>query len=70
MLGGSLTSWVLLNAMPSRRTSAFTPDMPWPVIDLGQGRCKLWVRIEIEAWQSDRGGLFRLEQYVDRHHHN
>jgi len=30
------------------------PDMPRPVIDLGQGRCKLWLRTEIEAWRIDR----------------
>lgn len=29
-------------------------DMPRPVIDLGQGRCKLWLRSEIEAWRTDR----------------
>jgi len=46
------------------------PDMPRPVIDLGQGRCKLWLRTEIQAWQSDRGGRLRLEEYADRHHHN
>ena len=28
--------------------------MPRPVIDLGQGRCKLWLRSEIETWRSDR----------------
>ena len=26
------------------------PDMPRPVINMGQGRCKLWLRAEIEAW--------------------
>lgn len=25
-------------------------DMPRPVVDLGEGRCKLWLRSEIEAW--------------------
>lgn len=30
------------------------PEMPRPVIDLGQGRCKLWSREEVEAWQSGR----------------
>jgi glutathione-regulated potassium-efflux system ancillary protein KefG len=30
------------------------PDMPRPVVDLGQGRCKLWLRSEIEAWRSER----------------
>ena len=26
------------------------PDMPRPVVDMGRGRCKLWLRSEIEAW--------------------
>ena len=26
-------------------------DMPRPVIDMGRGRCKLWQRSAIEAWQ-------------------
>ena len=26
------------------------PDMPRPVIDLGEGRVKLWLRPEIERW--------------------
>jgi predicted DNA-binding transcriptional regulator AlpA len=33
-------------------------DMPRPVVDLGQGRVKLWLRPEIEKWaaeQSARG---------------
>jgi predicted DNA-binding transcriptional regulator AlpA len=33
-------------------------DMPKPVIDLGRGRVKLWLRPEIEAWaaqQASRG---------------
>ena len=30
------------------------PDMPRPVIDLGQGRCKLWLGTEIEAWPTVR----------------
>jgi predicted DNA-binding transcriptional regulator AlpA len=28
------------------------PSMPRPVIDLGQGRCKLWLRSEVEDWRS------------------
>jgi len=31
------------------------PAMPRPVVDLGEGRCKLWLRIEIEAWDQARG---------------
>ena len=30
------------------------PDMPRPIIDLGQGRCKLWLRSELEQWHSQR----------------
>ena len=26
------------------------PDMPRPVVDLGPGRTKLWLRQEIECW--------------------
>jgi glutathione-regulated potassium-efflux system ancillary protein KefG len=26
------------------------PDMPRPVVDMGQGRCKLWLRSEIVTW--------------------
>lgn len=30
------------------------PDMPRPVVDLGQGRCKMWLKPEVEAWASGR----------------
>ncbi len=30
------------------------PEMPRPVVDLGEGRCKLWVRADIESWASSR----------------
>ena len=30
------------------------PAMPRPVVDLGKGRCKLWLRSEIERWRSER----------------
>lgn len=30
------------------------PEMPRPVVDLGSGRTKLWLRSDIEAW-SRRG---------------
>lgn len=26
------------------------PDMPRPVVDLGKGRCKMWLRSEVLAW--------------------
>lgn len=29
-------------------------DMPRPVIDMGQGRCKLWLRSEIETWSGQQ----------------
>jgi glutathione-regulated potassium-efflux system ancillary protein KefG len=28
------------------------PDMPRPVLDLGRGRVKLWLRPEMEKWAS------------------
>ncbi len=31
-------------------------DMPRPVIDLGPGRPRLWLRPEIEAWLTTRSG--------------
>ena len=30
------------------------PDMPRPVVDLGSGRCKLWLFSEISKWSSQR----------------
>jgi glutathione-regulated potassium-efflux system ancillary protein KefG len=30
------------------------PDMPRPVVDMGRGRCKLWLRSEIERWAVTR----------------
>jgi glutathione-regulated potassium-efflux system ancillary protein KefG len=30
------------------------PGMPRPVVDLGEGRCKLWLEREIRDWQSKR----------------
>lgn len=29
-------------------------DMPRPVVDLGAGRCKMWLRSEIIAWNRTR----------------
>jgi hypothetical protein len=26
------------------------PDMPRPVVDMGRGRCKLWLRSEMAGW--------------------
>lgn len=29
-------------------------DMPRPVIDLGSGRCKMWLRSEVADWNRSR----------------
>ena len=31
------------------------PDMPRPVVELGIGRVRLWLRAEIEAWAKRTG---------------
>lgn len=31
------------------------PDMPRPVVDLGTGRCKMWLRSEISQWAAETG---------------
>ncbi|MGH8923846.1 MAG: hypothetical protein ACRDWA_04270 [Acidimicrobiia bacterium] len=30
------------------------PDMPRPVVDLGEGRCKLWLATDIREWARSR----------------
>ena len=35
------------------------PDMPRPAVDLGEGRCKLWLRSEIEGWVRRRESIRR-----------
>jgi len=30
------------------------PDMPRPVVDLGRGRPRLWLRSQIEIWARER----------------
>ncbi len=30
------------------------PDMPRPVVELGEGRCKLWLMGEIRDWSAAR----------------
>ena len=30
-------------------------DMPRPVVDLGSGRCKMWLRSEIVRWAGKTG---------------
>ncbi len=32
------------------------PDFPSPVLNLGKGRCLLWLRSEVKAWQASRKG--------------
>lgn len=32
------------------------PDMPRPVLDLGRGRPRLWLRPVVEAWLERRAG--------------
>jgi len=34
-------------------------DFPPPVLDLGSGRCLLWLRSEVEAWRRLRKGVSR-----------
>lgn len=31
------------------------PDFPAPVLDLGSGRCLLWLRSDLQAWAGKRG---------------
>jgi predicted DNA-binding transcriptional regulator AlpA len=31
------------------------PAMPRPVVDLGKGRCKMWLRSEVRSWDNGRG---------------
>jgi hypothetical protein len=33
------------------------PDMPRPVVELGRGRVRLWLRTDIEAWARRTGRL-------------
>ena len=33
------------------------PDMPQPVVDLGRGRCKMWLKSEIASWAKVTGRL-------------
>ncbi len=30
------------------------PDMPRPAVDLGKGRCKLWLRSQMSVWAERR----------------
>jgi predicted DNA-binding transcriptional regulator AlpA len=44
------------------------PDMPRPVVNLGRGRCMLWLRPEIEEWghQLIASGRTRPKRRVTR----
>jgi glutathione-regulated potassium-efflux system ancillary protein KefG len=37
-------------------------DMPRPVLDLGGGRVKLWLRSELEAWASEQAAAGRTRR--------
>jgi glutathione-regulated potassium-efflux system ancillary protein KefG len=37
-------------------------DMPRPVLDLGDGRVKLWVRTEIERWAEEQAAKGRIRR--------
>jgi predicted DNA-binding transcriptional regulator AlpA len=41
-------------------------DMPRPVIDLGRGRVKLWLRPEIEQWSAQQATKGRSQRRTDR----
>lgn len=30
------------------------PDFPRPVVEFGEGKCRLWMRVEIENWGASR----------------
>lgn len=36
------------------------PGMPRPVVDLGAGRVKLWLRPEIERWAAKQAAVGRI----------
>lgn len=49
----------ILGLSNSRAVSTYRKrydDFPPPVIDMGAGRCLLWLRADIEAWTTARGG--------------
>jgi glutathione-regulated potassium-efflux system ancillary protein KefG len=31
------------------------PDMPRPIVDLGEGRCKMWLRSQVLGWAGQTG---------------
>lgn len=46
----------LLGLAPRTTVSAYQARyraIPRPIVDLGQSRCNLWLRSEIEAWETE-----------------
>lgn len=42
------------------------PDMPRPVVDLGEGRCKLWLHSEVVDWGLRTGRkIQRTSRYAE-----
>jgi len=37
-------------------------DMPRPVVDLGEGRVKLWLRLDIERWAAEQAAHGRTRR--------
>jgi glutathione-regulated potassium-efflux system ancillary protein KefG len=37
-------------------------DMPRPVVDLGHGRVKLWLRTEVERWAQEQAAKGRIRR--------
>lgn len=37
-------------------------DMPRPVVDLGEGRVKLWLRPDIERWAAEQAARGRVRR--------
>jgi hypothetical protein len=37
-------------------------DMPRPVVDLGEGRVKLWLRPDIERWAAEQAARVRTRR--------
>lgn len=32
------------------------PDFPQPVVEFADGKCRLWLRADVENWRASRGG--------------
>lgn len=47
------------------------PDMPRPVVDLGEGRCKLWLFTEVTDWGLRTGRkVQRASKYAEGKSHD